>query len=83
MVQITQKIKKDGAGNGMNEEKRTSMHNQFEVELETLLNRYSKENESDTPDYVLAHYIKYSLKAYNQAVNLREEYYGRKENNLS
>lgn len=59
------------------------MHNQFEVELETLLNRYSKENESDTPDYVLAHYIKYSLKAFNQAVNLREEYYGRKENNLS
>lgn len=59
------------------------MHNQFEVELEALLNRYSKENESDTPDYVLAHYIKYSLKAFNQAVNLREEYYGRKENNLS
>jgi hypothetical protein len=57
--------------------------NEFERELQELLNRYSKENESDTPDYVLAHYIKYSLKAYNQAVNLREEYYGRKENNLT
>lgn len=57
--------------------------NQFEIELEELLNRYSKENESNTPDYILAHYIKYSLKAYNQAVNLREEWYGRKENNLS
>jgi hypothetical protein len=57
--------------------------NEFERELQELLNRYSKENESQTPDYVLAHYIKYSLKAFNQAVNLREEWYGRKENNLT
>jgi hypothetical protein len=56
---------------------------EFEKELESLLNRYSKEVDSDTPDYVLAHYIKYSLKAFNQAVNLREEWYGRKENNLT
>jgi hypothetical protein len=59
------------------------MLSEFEQELQELLNRYSKENESQTPDYVLAHYIKYSLKAFNQAVNLREEWYGRKENNLS
>ena len=57
--------------------------NEFEKKLQELLNRYTKENESNTPDYVLAHYIKYSLKAFNQAVNLREEYYGRKENNLT
>lgn len=57
--------------------------NNFEKELENLINRYSKENESNTPDYVLAHYIKYSLQAFNQAVNLREEYYGRKSNELS
>ena len=56
---------------------------EFQIELEELLNRYSRENESNTPDYVLAHYIKYSLNAFNQAVNLREEYYGRKENNLT
>jgi hypothetical protein len=59
------------------------MLSEFEKELEALLNRYSKENESDTPDYVLAHYIKYSLKAFDQAVNLREEWYGRRENNLT
>jgi hypothetical protein len=59
------------------------MLSEFEQELQELLNRYSKENESQTPDYILAHYIKYSLKAFNQAVNLREEWYGRKENNLS
>ena len=55
----------------------------FEKELENLINRYSKENDSDTPDYVLAHYIKYSLQAFNQAVNLREAHYGRRENELS
>ena len=59
------------------------MLREFEAELEELLNRYSKENDSNTPDYILAHYIKYSLLAYNQAVNLREEWYGRRENNLS
>jgi len=56
---------------------------EFEKELQELLNRHSKEVDSDTPDYVLAHYIKYSLKALNQAVNLREEWYGSKENNLT
>lgn len=60
-----------------------SKMSEFQKDLESLLNRYSKENESNTPDYILAHYIKYSLIAYNQATNLREEWYGRKENNLS
>lgn len=59
------------------------MEQTFEKELENLINRYSKENESDTPDYVLAHYIKYSLKAFNQAVNIREQHYGRKELKIS
>jgi len=57
--------------------------NTFESELQALINKYSKENESDTPDYVLAHFISYSLKAFNQAVNIREEYYGRRQNELS
>lgn len=55
----------------------------FEKELEQLINRYNKELDSNTPDYVLAHYIKYSLQAFNQAVNIREEWYGRKKNELS
>lgn len=55
----------------------------FEQELEKLINRYSMENESNTPDYILAHYIKYTLKAFNQAVNLREEHFGRKDNKMS
>jgi hypothetical protein len=59
------------------------MNSEFQKELEELLNRYSKEKDSNTPDYILAHYIKYSLIAFNQAVNLREEWYGRRENNLT
>jgi hypothetical protein len=55
----------------------------FEKELQELINRYSKENDSNTPDYVLAHYIKYSLQAFNQATNLREEHFGRKSSELS
>lgn len=30
----------------------------FEKELQTLINRHSKENESDTPDFILANYLK-------------------------
>ena len=30
----------------------------FEEELKTLINRCSKENESNTPDFILAQYLK-------------------------
>lgn len=53
----------------------------FNSELEDLINRYCKENESDTPDYILAEYIENCLKAFTTAVNNRERYYGRKPNN--
>jgi hypothetical protein len=56
---------------------------QFERDLRALLNTHSAENESNTPDYVLANYIMISLKAFNAAVNAREEYYGRNEKQLS
>lgn len=50
--------------------------NDFERELTTLLNRYSKENGSNTPDFVLAQYIGNCLIAFNSAVNLRDNWYG-------
>lgn len=53
--------------------------NNFEIELHNLLNRYSKDNESNTPDYILAGYLKLSLDAFNQAVNHRERWYGRRK----
>lgn len=47
-------------------------------ELASLLNKYSKENGSNTPDFILAEYLIHCLKAWDCAVQSREEWYGRK-----
>jgi hypothetical protein len=49
----------------------------FEKELENLLNKYSAENESSTPDYILAKYIIGCLDVYNKTVVDREGWFGR------
>lgn len=49
----------------------------LEEEMKSLLNQYSVENESNTPDYVLARYLFESLDAFNKAVRTRELFYGR------
>lgn len=49
----------------------------FEKELEALLNRFSQENGSDTPDFILAKYLNDCLTAWNHAVVAREKWYGR------
>ncbi len=49
----------------------------FEVELRTLINRYSRENGSDTPDFILAAYLFGCLNAFDVAVTRREGWYGR------
>ena len=46
--------------------------------LQELINSYSMENGSNTPDFVLADYVKDVLHLFNQTVNRREEWYGRK-----
>lgn len=46
------------------------------VELSGLLNRYSAENASNTPDYILAKYMMACLMAYSEAVNDRDKWYG-------
>lgn len=48
----------------------------LESELSALLNRYNAENESDTPDFILAGFLRASLAAFNGAVNARENWYG-------
>lgn len=48
----------------------------LETELAALVNRYSVENLSDTPDYILARYLMGCLATYNTTVNLRDEWYG-------
>jgi hypothetical protein len=49
----------------------------FRDELQGLLNRYSRENTSNTPDYVLADYLIDCLKALDVAIHKREQWYGR------
>ncbi len=49
----------------------------FENELRTLINSNSRENASNTPDFVLAEYLNACLDAFNAAINARERFYGR------
>lgn len=49
----------------------------FRKALECLLNRHSKENGSNTPDFILARYLEHCLKAFDTAVDARSEWYDR------
>ena len=49
---------------------------EFEKELEMLINKHSKENESDTPDFILAQYLKGCLANYAETVKARDKWYG-------
>jgi hypothetical protein len=48
-------------------------------EIAAVLNRHSRENESDTPDFILADYLTNALLAFERAVVRREEWHGRPE----
>ena len=50
----------------------------FPAELEELINRHCIENGSDTPDFILAEYLKGCLDNFDMCVRRREEWYGRK-----
>jgi hypothetical protein len=50
---------------------------EFEKELVALINRHSQENGSDTPDFLLASYMIRCLRAFEDATQRREEWYGR------
>lgn len=43
----------------------------FERDLASLLNRYSRENGSNTPDFILARYLVQCLDAWNENVSRR------------
>ena len=49
----------------------------LEKELAELLNRHSRENNSNTPDYILAQYLLGVLLSFETAVQQRETWYGR------
>jgi hypothetical protein len=46
-------------------------------EIEGTLNKFSAENGSNTPDFILAQYLIDCLAAYDRAVMAREKWYGR------
>lgn len=46
-------------------------------ELKSLINKYSQENKSNTPDSILSEYLVKCLEALNKAVNARTEWYGK------
>lgn len=48
----------------------------FKDELAGLINKYSKENESDTPDFILAMYISDCLDTFSNVVIRRDKWYG-------
>ena len=48
----------------------------FKKELEGLINKYSIENESDTPDFILAEYLMGCLKTFNDITKSRDRWYG-------
>jgi hypothetical protein len=48
----------------------------LEDDIRSVLNRHSAENESGTPDYILAEYLITVLEAYNSAISSRAEHRG-------
>lgn len=48
----------------------------FQQELERLINKHSKENESSTPDFILAKYLDGCLHSYNEALKARDSWFG-------
>jgi hypothetical protein len=46
-------------------------------EIQHTINRYSRENNSNTPDFILANYLYACLVAFEDAVNNRSDWYSR------
>ena len=53
---------------------------QFQQEIVALLNTGSRENASNTPNFILADYLLDCLRAFESAVNARTNWYKPKEN---
>lgn len=54
----------------------------FLKQLQNLINCNSMENESDTPDFILASYLEGCLKVFGESVRAREAWYGRAKQSL-
>lgn len=47
----------------------------FDAELEQLINKHSMENNSNTPDFILAEYLSLCLHAFDKATNQRIKWF--------
>ncbi len=54
-----------------------SQTNEFRRRIEAVINDCSMENESDTPDFILADYLKNCLEAFDRAVNARRNWHSK------
>lgn len=52
------------------------MNDTLQQDVEAAINHHSAENESNTPDWILAQYLLACLAAFNTAVQQRENWYG-------
>jgi hypothetical protein len=50
----------------------------YEKKLEALINEHSMENCSDTPDFILARYLRLQLDIFDNTIRRREHWYGRR-----
>jgi hypothetical protein len=48
---------------------------EFQKELAALINKHSIENESDTPDFILAEYLNNCLDAFGTAMDARDSWH--------
>ena len=62
----------------MSDDAQEPRFNEFREELCTLLNKHSRENCSDTPDFILCRFLSESLAAFDMATRNRSEWYGKK-----
>lgn len=58
------------------------MEKNLEKTLEELLNRASAENDSGTPDFILAKYLITALNAFNTAIKARDDWRSEHANDL-
>ena len=55
-------------------ERTKEMQKSLQDELSSLLNRYSRENDSNTPDFILANFMMMCLRAGEYLINMREQW---------
>lgn len=53
----------------------------FKEELKELINKHSKENASNTPDFILAEFMNDCLTSFDNAVRVRSAWYEEDINN--